>query len=158
MLSGKNITGFIWSASRNIFFHIHNRYDAFAGQPCFLGGSTDLRFIVIQQFAWESGECGCHLLCEELRPVSCLNWQTLAPVHSSFCENLMYHSLRKQARSVHLCSWLTAKAKCVRAVRYKLYTVQCHRSLTFNLVVLLKVKLWPVSKAKFSWHRNFLLC
>ena len=85
------------------FFHVHNRYYAFAEQPCILDKGQKTFVIVIQTVAWQSEESGCHLLWDELRRVS----------HSltNCCGTLMEYSWRKQVQSVHLCSWLAPQAK-----------------------------------------------
>ena len=99
------------------------RYDAFAEQSCILNKGQKTFVIVIQQSLriWVSFTLGWVASCftQSHQPVVVLVW-----IHTrqcwfnhSCCEDLMDYSLRKQVPGVHLCSWLTPRAK--RAVQRK---------------------------------------
>ena len=77
------------------FFHVHNRHDAFAGQPSLLTGQKTFVSKSFNENLKNVSVICIVMSCVEFRTVSptggssCLNSQTLMLVHSSFCENLM---------------------------------------------------------------------
>ena len=122
--SGNHITSFIWWAIRTHIFHVHNRHDALAEQPCILDEGQKTFATVIQQ-----SYMNLKNLVAIYFGMSCVAFRTVSPtsgrsrsnsqmqtlVPSSFCGKLMDYSWRKQVQRVHLCSWLTPQDK--RAVQ-----------------------------------------